>query len=128
MSYSPHLRTAVLLSGSGTAGPITRACSARSTKSGIKIDVMSGRGMGAAGALFAAIDAAPKMWETGGVWRRTPPVRLYRLASPSLLGRALLTLLAAAVLLLPLLVLATGLIAYPLSFLVQMISIDRGHR
>ena len=33
-----------------------------------------------------------------------------------------------AVLAIPLLVLATGLVAYPLSFLVQMINVDAGYR
>jgi hypothetical protein len=88
---------------------------------------MSGRGVGVAGALFAAIDAAPKTWEAGGVWRRTPAVRLYRWRRALQLS-ALLCMAAAAVLLIPLLVLATGLAVYPLSFLVQMISVDTGHR
>jgi hypothetical protein len=87
---------------------------------------MSGRGIGVVGALFAAIDAAPKMWEEGGLWRRKP-VRLYRWRRALQLA-ALLFVLAGAVLLIPLLVLATGLVAYPLSFLVQMISVDAGHR
>ena len=96
-------------------------------EAGIKLDVMSGRGIGVVGALFAAIDAAPKTWEEGGLWRRKPAVRLYRWRRALQLA-ALLFVLAGAVLLIPLLVLATGLVAYPLSFLVQMISVDAGHR
>ncbi|HTL01736.1 MAG TPA: hypothetical protein VL243_05895 [Vicinamibacterales bacterium] len=96
-------------------------------EAGIKLDVMSGRGIGVVGALFAAIDAAPKTWEEGGLWRRTPAVRLYRWRR-ALQAAALLLAIAAAVLVIPLLVLATGLVAYPLGFLVQMISVDAGHR
>jgi hypothetical protein len=88
---------------------------------------MSGRGIGVAGALFAAIDAAPKTWEEGGLWRRKAAVRLYRWRRALQLA-AVLLVIAAAILLVPLLVLATGLVVYPLSFLVQMISVDAGHR
>jgi hypothetical protein len=96
-------------------------------EAGVKLDVMSGRGIGVVGALFAAIDAAPKTWEQGGLWRRKPAVRLYRWR-PALQLAALLLVMAAGVLLIPLLVLATGLVAYPFSLLVQMVSVDRGHR
>ncbi|MCM3880774.1 MAG: patatin-like phospholipase family protein [Vicinamibacterales bacterium] len=127
MSYSPHLRTAVLLSGSGTAGAYHAGVLRALHEAGVKIDVIGGRGIGAVGAVFAAIDAAPRVWEEGGLWRRRPAVRWYRWR-PALQSAALLALLASAVLLVPLLVLATGLIAYPLSFLVQMINVDAGSR
>jgi patatin-like phospholipase len=127
VSYSPHFRTAVLLSGTGTGGAYHAGVLRAIHEAGIKIDVCSGRGVGAVGAMFAAIDAAPKMWDEGGPWRRRTPIRLYRWR-PALQSAALLILLAAAVLVVPLLVLATGLVAYPLSFLVQMISVDTGHR
>ena len=88
---------------------------------------MSGRGIGVAAALFAAVDAAPKIWEEGGLWRRRAPVRLYRWRR-SLQAAAALLLLAAAILVIPLLAVAIGLIAYPVSFLVQMVDADAGHR
>jgi len=127
VSYSPHLRTAVLLSGSGTSGAYHAGVLRALHEAGIKIDVICGRGIGSVGAVFAAIDAAPKTWEDGGLWRRKPPVRFYGWR-PALQAAAVLALLAAAVLLVPLLVLATGLVAYPASFLVQMISVDSGIR
>ncbi len=127
MSYSPHLRTAVLLSGSGTAGAYHAGALKALHEAGIKLDVMSGRGIGVVGALFAAIDAAPKTWEEGGLWRRRPAVRLYRWR-PSLRWAGVLAAIAAAILATPLLVLATGLMVYPLSFLVQMVNVDAGHR
>lgn len=127
MSYSPHLRTAVLLSGSGTAGAYHAGVLRALHEAGIKLDVMSGRGIGVVGALFSAIDAAPKTWEENGLWRRQPVVRLYRWRR-SLCAAAVCLFAAAAILVLPLLVLATGLIAYPLGFLVQMINVDAGHR
>ena len=44
------------------------------------------------------------------------------------MGGAVLVLAAVAVLAIPLLVLATALVAYPLSFLVQMMNVDAGFR
>ena len=76
--YSPQLRTAVLLSGSGTAGAYHAGVLRALHEAGIKLDVVSGRGIGVVGAMFAAIDAAPKTWEAGGLWRVEKPIRLYR--------------------------------------------------
>jgi predicted acylesterase/phospholipase RssA len=127
VSYSPHLRTAVLLSGSGTDGAYHAGVLRALHEAGVKIDVMCGRGIGSVGAIFAAIDAAPKTWEEGGLWRRAVPVRLYRWR-PALVAAAGLLAASAAILLVPLLVLATGLVVYPLSFLVQMVNVDAGSR
>jgi hypothetical protein len=127
VSYSPHLRTAVLLSGNGTGGAYHAGVLRALHEAGIKIDVMSGRGIGVVCALFAAIDAGPKTWENGGVWRRRPAPRIYRWRAP-LQYAGLLALAAVAVLAIPLLVLATALVAYPLSFLVQMVNVDAGYR
>jgi len=127
VSYSPHLRTALLLCGNGTGGAYHAGVLRAVHEAGVKIDVMSGRGIGVVGALFAAIDAAPKTWEDGGVWRRRPGVRMYRWR-PALQWAAMLALLAVAILTIPLLVIAMGLAAYPLAFLVQMINVDAGHR
>jgi hypothetical protein len=117
----------VLLSGTGTAGAYHAGVLRAFHEAGIKLDVMSGRGIGVVGALFAAIDAAPKTWEPGGVWRRRPAVRLYRLRRALQLA-ALIAAVAGAILVVPILVLTTGLVAYPLSFLVQMIDVEAGHR
>jgi hypothetical protein len=127
VSYSPQLRTAVLLSGSGTGGAYHAGVMRALHEAGVKIDVVSGRGIGVVSALFAAIDAGAKTWEDGGVWRRRPSPRLYKWR-PSLQWAGALAIAAVAVLAVPLLVLATALLAYPLSFLVQMISVDAGFR
>lgn len=116
----------MLLSGSGTAGAYHAGILRALHEAGIKIDVMSGRGVGVAGALFAAIDAAPRTWEDGGLWRTKPPIAWYRWRR-ALQSAALLMVAAAAILVVPLVVLATGLVVYPLSFLVQMVSVDAGH-
>ena len=82
MSYSPQLRTAVLLTGHGTGGAYHAGVLRALHEAGVKIDVMSGRGIGVVGALFSAIDAGVKTWEEGGVWRRRPPVRMYEWRRP----------------------------------------------
>jgi hypothetical protein len=127
VSYSPQLRTAVLLSGSGTGGAYHAGVLRALHEAGVKIDVASGRGIGVVCALFAAIDAGAKTWEQGGVWRRQPGPRLYQWRAP-LRWAGVCVLAALAVLTIPLLLLATGLVAYPLSFLAQMISVDAGFR
>jgi hypothetical protein len=127
VSYSPHLRTAVLLSGNGTGGAYHAGVLRALHEAGVKIDVMSGRGIGVVCALFAAIDAGTKTWEDGGVWRRRRAPRIYQWR-PALRWAGLFAMAAVAVLAIPLLVLATGLVAYPLSFLVQMVSVDSGIR
>jgi hypothetical protein len=115
------------LSGNGTGGAYHAGVLRALHEAGVKIDVMSGRGVGVVCALFAAIDAGAKTWEDGGVWRGRPAPRLYRWRRP-LQWAAVFALAAVAVLAIPLLVLATALVAYPLSFLVQMVSVDAGFR
>jgi hypothetical protein len=127
VSYSPQLRTAVLLSGNGTGGAYHAGVLRALHEAGVKIDVMSGRGIGVVCALFAAIDAGAKTWEEGGVWRRRRAPRLYQWR-PSLQWAGVLALGAVAALVVPLLVLATALVAYPLSFLVQMVNVEAGFR
>jgi hypothetical protein len=127
VSYSPHLRTAILLSGNGTGGAYHAGVLRAIHEAGVKIDVVSGRGVGVVCGLFAAVDAAAKTWEEDGIWRRRPAPRMYRWRAP-LQWSAGLAAAAVAVVAIPLLVLATGLVAYPVSFLVQMVSVDTGYR
>ncbi|RPI54773.1 MAG: patatin-like phospholipase family protein, partial [Acidobacteria bacterium] len=51
MSYSPHLKTAVLLTGNGTGGAYHAGVLRALDEAGVKIDVMSARGVGVVGAL-----------------------------------------------------------------------------
>ena len=127
MSYSPHLRTAVLLAGTGTAGAYHAGALRALQEAGVKIDVMAGRGIGVAGALFAAIDASPRTWEDGGIWRSRAPLQFYRWRGAFRWVAAMLVA-ACAILVVPLAVLAAGTLAYPLGFLVQMIAPAAGQR
>src|SRR5207247_7594559 len=72
--YSPQLRTALVLTGTGTAGAYHAGVLRALHEAGVKLDVVAGRGIGVVGALFAAIDGAQRLWEDKGFWR-TPAVQ-----------------------------------------------------
>ena len=90
-------------------------------EAGIKIDVMAGRGIGVGTALTAAIDAASGLWESDGLWRDRRALRLYGLR-PALRAALLISAAGCAIVALPLVVLATGLLAYPAGFLLGLVS------
>ena len=55
-SYSPRLRTGVILCGTGTAGAYQAGVLRALTEAGVKIDVVAAHGAGVMTALCAAID------------------------------------------------------------------------
>ena len=61
-SYSPQLRTALVLTGTGTAGAYHAGVLRALHEAGVKLDVIAGRGVGVIGALFAAVDGAQRLW------------------------------------------------------------------
>ena len=67
--YSTRLRTALVLTGVGTAGAYHAGVLRALHEAGVRIDLVAGRGIGALGALFAAIDGGARLWEPGGFWR-----------------------------------------------------------
>ena len=67
--YSTRLRTALVLIGTGTAGAYHAGVLRALHEAGVKLDVIAGRGIGAIGALFAAVDGAPRLWDEKGFWR-----------------------------------------------------------
>src|SRR5579862_3614626 len=68
-AYSPERRTALVLSGVGTAGAYHAGVLKALHEAGVKIDVVGGRGVGSVGALFAAVDGAQRLWDDNGFWR-----------------------------------------------------------
>ncbi|HEY7448041.1 MAG TPA: patatin-like phospholipase family protein [Vicinamibacterales bacterium] len=124
-AYRPQLRTALVLSGTGTAGAYHAGVLRALREAGIKIDLVAAHGVGAGAALLTAVDGAAGLWEPGGFWRDSRVRRLYRL-TPALAAVRLALFLGAALVVLPLLVLAAGLVAYPLGFIVQLVSPEVG--
>jgi hypothetical protein len=114
-SYSPLRRTALVLTGTGTAGAYHAGVLRALHEAGVKLDVVAGCGIGVVGAMFAAIDGSPRLWEERGFWTSPRVAALYgwgavpRIAASA----AVLSLLVVA---LPLVAIALGLIVFPIDF------------
>src|SRR5881392_4245462 len=74
--YSPQRRTALVLTGTGTAGAYHAGVLRALHEAGVKLDIVAGRGIGVIGALFAAIDGAHRLWDEKG-FRRAPGLRAF---------------------------------------------------
>ena len=77
MQYSPSRRTALVLCGTGAHGAYHAGVLRALQEAGVKIDVVAGEGVGAAGAVLAAIDGGSRLWEADGIWRSEKPGRFY---------------------------------------------------
>ena len=118
--YSPRLRTALVLSGTGTLGAYHAGVLRAFHEAGVKIDVVGARGVGVVGALFAAVDGAQRLWDEKGFWRAGAVRSLY----PWRGGLRLIVFslaLSVAIVAAPLLVMAIGLIVFPVDFLLKMV-------
>ena len=121
-AYSPRLRTALVLSGTGTAGAYHAGVLKALGEAGVKIDIAAGHGMGAVSAAFAAVDGAAKLHDAQGMWRHPALKRAYgwrpglRLAGGALL-------IAAALIAAPLLLLLVTLAVYLVSLLLSLASL-----
>src|SRR3954463_14204038 len=76
-SYSPQRRTALVLTGTGTAGAYHAGVLRALHEAGVKIDIVAGRGAGVIGALFAAVDGGQRLWDEKGFWRGAGVEALY---------------------------------------------------
>ena len=123
--YSPHLRTALVLTGTGTAGAYHAGVLHALHEAGVKIDLVAGRGVGVVGAMFAAVDGAARLWEPGGLWRADGVGRLYRWRAT--LQAATWTIgVALGAVLLPLLALGGAVIAFPIAFFLRLVGLEAG--
>jgi hypothetical protein len=104
--YSPKRRTAVVFSGTGTAGAYHAGVLKALDESGVKIDLVVGSGIGSLAAAFAAVAGGARLYSPGGFWDGLTWDSFYRVR-PIL--RTALALLVASMLVL-LLPLAVGLL------------------
>jgi len=118
--YSPQRRTALLLSGTGTAGAYHAGVLRALHEAGVKLDVVAGRGVGVVGALFSAVDGAHRLWDEKGVWQASQLRRLYQWRAPLRVAAWTLAV-AVALVAAPLLTMAVGLVVYPIDFLLKMV-------
>lgn len=75
--YSTRLRTALVLTGTGTGGAYHAGVLRALHEAGIRIDLIAGRGVGVVAALFGAIDGAARLWEDNGIWRSAAAHQFY---------------------------------------------------
>ena len=89
-------------------------------EAGVKLDVVAGRGIGVVGALFAAIDGAQRLWDEKGFWRAPGLRACYKWR---FVVRLMAWALAVSVTIvaLPILVMAAGLVVFPIDFVLRMI-------
>ena len=80
MQYSPSRRTALVLCGTGAHGAYHAGVLRALQEAGVRIDLVAGHGVGAAGAMLSAIDGGGRLWEPAGVWRSAQSRSLYGLS------------------------------------------------
>jgi hypothetical protein len=121
--YSTRLRTAVVLTGSGTAGAYHAGVLRALHEAGVKIDLVAGRGAGAIGAFFAAVDGGARLWEASGLWKSRAAARFYRWRAPlRAAGWALAA--AAAVMAIPLALVAAAVLVGALGLLMTLVGLE----
>lgn len=123
-AYSPQRRTALVLTGTGTAGAYHAGALRALHEAGVKLDIVAGRGVGAIGALFAAIDGAQRLWDQKGFWR-SPAVRHFYPWHSMLRFIAVALGVSLAVLTVPIAAVVSGLIVFPIDFVLKMVGIAR---
>lgn len=122
-TYAPRLRTAVVFSGTGTAGAYHAGVLRALAEAGVKVDLVAGRGIGAASALLGALDAGTRLWQPSGAWDQPGIAKLYRWRLPwAICGWALL--LAAFVLSIPILVQVVAALFYPVAYAIALVGLD----
>ena len=120
--YSPQLRTALILTGTGTAGAYHAGVLRALHEAGVKLDIVAGRGMGAVSALFAAIDGGQSLWSEKGFWQ-APGVHVLYGWRPALTTVFWAIALSAAIVVAPLAAVAAGAIVFPVDFVARMLGI-----
>ena len=121
-SYSPRLRTGVILCGAGTAGAYHAGVLKALAEAGVKIDLLAGHGAGVMTALCGAIDGGARLWDAGGPWTDNRLRAAYRWRAALRFG-AWGLLAAAAILALPLLMLIWAGLVYVASLLVALVNL-----
>ena len=86
--YSPKLRTALVLAGTGAAGAYHAGVLKALDESGVKVDVVVGSGAGAIAAAFAAVSGGEKLYGADGFWPGSNwPVRIARRSRATISAR-----------------------------------------
>jgi predicted acylesterase/phospholipase RssA len=110
------------LTGTGTAGAYHAGVLRALHEAGVKLDIVAGRGIGAVGALFAAIDGAQSLWSDRGFWKAAGVRSLYPWRPPLrvLFWAATLSVVIVAV---PLAAVVAGAVVFPIDFVLRMLGL-----
>ena len=120
--YSTRLRTALVLTGTGTSGAYHAGVLRALHEAGVRIDLVAGRGIGAIAAMFAAVDGGQRLWDRDGLWKHESIAHAYRWRAPlRLAGGALVV--AAGLLAIPLLLFAVGVLVALIGVLLSLVSL-----
>lgn len=120
--YSTRLRTALVLTGIGTAGAYHAGVLRALHEAGVRIDLVAGRGIGALGAIFAAVDGGQRLWGSEGLWKHEVVRGAYgwriplRVAGWAVVG-------ACALLAIPVALVAIGVIVAAIGALLWLLSL-----
>ncbi|TAK18767.1 MAG: hypothetical protein EPO35_01045 [Acidobacteria bacterium] len=121
-SYSPRLRTALVLTGAGTAGAYQAGVIRALADAGTKIDLIAAHGPGIANACIASVDGGQKLGDATGPWASPALLKSYRWrAGLRAAGWGISVALAA--LLLPLAVLVVAALIYAASLIASLLSL-----
>lgn len=123
--YVPQLRTALVLTGTGTAGAYHAGVLRALVEAGVKIDLVAGRGIGAVGAMFAAVDSDSRLWAPSGLWRSRGVRGAYRWR-PALRGAAWMLAAAFAATLLPVAALVVAVVVLPAGYFLSLVGMEFG--
>lgn len=123
--YVPQLRTALVLTGTGAAGAYHAGVLRALVEAGVKIDLVAGRGIGAVGAMFAAVDGGSRLWAQNGLWRSRGVRRIYRWRQ-TLRGAAWMLAAAFATTLLPVAALALAAVVFPAGYFLSLVGFEFG--
>lgn len=121
-SYSPRLRTALVLTGAGTAGAYQAGVIRALSEAGTKIDLIGAHGPGIANACIASVDGGQKLGEVGSPWASAGLLKSYRWRA-GLRAAGWGVIVALASLLLPLGVLVVAALLYAASLLAALVNL-----
>lgn len=121
-TYSPRLRTALVLTGAGTAGAYQAGAIRAIVESGVKIDVIAAHGAGAANAVIASVDGAARLGDGQGPWLSASLAKSYGWRI-GLRAAGIGVLAAIGSLLLPLVVLIAAALIYAASLAASLVSL-----
>jgi hypothetical protein len=120
--YSTRLRTALVFTGTGTAGAYHAGVLRALHEAGVRIDLVAGCGIGAVGAVFAAVDGGQRLWDRDGLWKQAAIAHGYRWRVPlRVAGWALVV--TAGLLAVPLALFAVGVIAALAGMLLSLVGL-----